>query len=77
MIRLSGGQLFAHVRGTNVTLPTKPGLEKNKFTRQQANELQSAWFLIFPSDKTSLVGMNKFAIGNVKCSCFVDIKNVR
>ncbi len=73
MIRLSGGQLFAHVRGTNV--PTKPGLEKNKFTRQQANELQSAGCLIFSSDKTSLVAMNKFAIG--KCSCFVDIKNVR
>ncbi len=51
------------------------GLQTNKFTRQQANELQSAGCLIFPSDKTSLVGMNKFAIG--KCSCFVDIKNVR
>ncbi len=51
------------------------GLQTNKFTRQQANELQSAECLIFPSDKTSRVGMNKFAIG--KCLCFVDIKNVR
>ncbi len=52
------------------------GLQTNKFTRQQANELQSGrGASFFPSDKTSRVGMNKFAIG--KCLCFVDIKNVR